>query len=112
MILVGDVGATKTFLEVGMLRDGRWEPAFARRYAAADHENFDSVLREFLGEAARHGHRGDKLAKACFGVAGPAFGNRVQMTNIGWAIDGAAIGTRFGIPRVRVVTYWAGNLRG
>ena len=112
MILVGDVGATKTLLEVGILRNGRWHPVFARRYAAVDHPAFDSVLQAFLQEWAAQGSTGDKLALACLGVAGPTFDNRTQMTNVGWVVDGAAIAADFNIPRVRVVNDFAAAASG
>ena len=112
MILAGDAGATKTLLEVGSLRNGRWQPAFGRRYAAADHPTFDSVLRAFLREWEAHAGAGDQLAQACFGVAGPAFDNRVQMTNVGWLVDGAAIAAELSIPRVRVVNDFAAAAGG
>src|SRR3990172_5753296 len=62
MILAGDIGATKTLLEVGDLRQGRWRPAFIRRYLGADHRDFDSVLRAFLLEW--EAHHGSPLALA------------------------------------------------
>jgi len=112
MIVVGDVGATKTLLEVGVVRDGRWCPAFGRRYAGADHPDFNSVLAAFLREWAACGQAGEKLTHACFGVAGPAFGNRTQMTNLAWVVDGNAIRTEFGIAHVRVVNDFAAAASG
>ena len=82
MIVVGDVGATKVLLEAGALRGGRWRAAFGRRYAAADHADFGNVLQAFLSELAAQRRAPLKITRACFGVAGPLFGNRVQMTNL------------------------------
>ena len=112
MILVGDVGATKTLLEVGILRNGRWQPACGRRYAAADYPTFDGVLRAFLNEWQAQAGAENPLAQACFGVAGPTFDNRTQMTNVAWVVDGAAIAAEFGIPRVRVVNDFAAAASG
>lgn len=112
MILAGDVGATKTLLEAGILQDGRWRPAFGRRYAAAGHPDFDSVLRTFFQEWAAQQQAPVKIARACFGVAGPVFDNRVQMTNLAWVVDGNAICAGFGIPRVRIVNDFAAAASG
>jgi glucokinase len=112
MILVGDVGATKTLLEIGVLGDGRWQPAFGRRYVDADHPSFDSVLQAFLQEWRAQSRTAGKLAQACLGVAGPTFDNRTQMTNVQWVIDGAAIAAEFAIPRVRVVNDFAAAASG
>lgn len=112
MILAGDVGATKTLLEVGVLQDGLWRPAFGRRYAAAGHPDFDSVLRTFFQEWAAQRQAPVKIARACFGVAGPVFDNRVQMTNLAWRVDADAICAGFGIPHVRIVNDFAAAATG
>lgn len=103
MILTGDVGGTKTQLEVGTLVGGRWQPVFGARYAAAGHPAFDQVLQRFI-EDWRTTHQGqDAVTCACLGVAGPMFDNRVQMTNLPWIVDGPSISAAFGIPSVQVV---------
>ena len=112
MILVGDIGATKTLLEVGVLREDGWRPAFGRRYAAIDYSNFEAVLRAFFAEWAAQRQSGVKIAGACFGVAGPAFDNRVQMTNLAWVVDGDSICAEFGVPQVRVVNDFAAAASG
>jgi glucokinase len=112
MILVGDIGATKTLLEVGILRDGRWHAVFGRRYAAVDYPDFDRVLQAFLSAWAAHGSGDAKLLQACLGVAGPTFDNRTQMTNLGWVIDAATVGSKFGIARVQVVNDFAAAASG
>lgn len=112
MILAGDIGATKTLLEVGALRQGRWFPAFGRRYAGANHADFASVLRAFLLEwESRHGSA-VTIARACFGVAGPVLDNRVQMTNLPWLVDGDAISAAFGIPHVCISNDFAAAASG
>ena len=112
MILVGDLGATKTLLEVGEVAGGHWQPAFGRRYAAADYPDFDAVLEAFLREWEAHGSAQGRLGRACLGVAGPTFENRAQMTNLAWIIDAKAIGAKFDIPRVEVVNDFAAAASG
>jgi glucokinase len=104
VILAGDVGATKILLEVGESRTGRWEPALSRRFATEGAANFSAVLESFLGEwrETRSGAAA-RITAAGFGVAGPATGNRVKMTNRPLVVDGDAIAERFRVPRVRVV---------
>ncbi len=103
MILAGDIGGTKTLLEVGTWVDGRWHPAFGARYAAADHTALQSVLRHFFRDWGEQGGSQDQLTHVCFGVAGPMFNNRVQMTNLPWIVDGQSISAEFNISSVRVV---------
>ncbi len=103
MILAGDVGGTKILLEVGDSRTGRWETAFARRFATEGAANFSAVLAAFLEEWERNRPAGVRIRGAAFGVAGPAAGNKVKMTNRPWVVDGDLISERFGLPNVRVV---------
>jgi glucokinase len=101
VILAGDVGATKILLEVGESRTGRWETAFARRYATEGAVSFAAILESFLDEW-RVEAGGRRIGCAGFGVAGPVTGNRAKMTNRPWVIDADAITVRHRIPKVRV----------
>ena len=91
MMLVGDVGGTKTLLEAGTMHDGQWQPAFAARYVANHYPNLQSVIQHFLQEWEGKRRSRHMLTHACIGVAGPMFENRVQMTNLPWMVDGHAI---------------------
>lgn len=112
MILAGDVGATKVLLEVGRVEGGRWRAEFGKRYAAAEFADFETLLQAFLSECPRRGKNPPKIHGACLGVAGPACGNRVQMTNLAWVLDGDAVAQRFGIGRVRIVNDFAAAAAG
>jgi len=112
MILVGDVGGTKTLLEIGTLRDGLWQPELAGRYAAADYPDLHGVVRYFLQEWAAQRRSLDTITHACFGVAGPTSDGRAQMTNLPWMVDGAALSNQFGIACVQVVNDFAAAAHG
>ena len=103
MILAGDVGATKILLEVGESRSGHWEPQFSRRYPTEGPANFSAVLERFLKEWDGAKIPGQRIGAAGIGVAGPALGNRVKMTNRPWLVDGDAIAGRFPFTSARVV---------
>ena len=114
LILAGDVGGTKTLLELGTLHEGHWRPVFSSRYAAVDYPDLPGVLRTFLQQwqGVMHPRPQDVLTAACFGVAGPALDDRVQMTNLPWIIDGPALSAEFGIPRLKVVNDFAAAAAG
>ena len=112
MILAGDIGGTKTLLEVGLLQDGLWKPVFCGRYAAVDYPNLSRLMAAFLQEWAVQRQPQDTITRACFGVAGPSISNRVQMTNLSWTVDGSEISTEFDIPRVRIVNDFAAAASG
>lgn len=103
MILAGDIGGTKSLLQLTGLRRGRPVAVLERRYMAADFADFAAMLERFLDECRAQRGRGLRLARACFGAAGPASENRIRMTNLPWCLDAAAIAARFGIGSVRVV---------
>jgi glucokinase len=103
LILAGDVGGTKSLLQLAGLRQGRPVAVLERRYLAADFADFAAMLQRFLDECRAQRGRGLRLARACFGAAGPASENRIRMTNLPWCLDAAAIAARFGIGSVRVV---------
>ena len=112
LILAGDVGGTKTLLEIGEFKDDRWVTVFGVRYLDTGHRDFFSVLNTFFSEWHAQQGAARQIARACFGVAGPVFNNRAQMTNLPWLIDGNAIAERFEIPRVRLANDFAAAAKG
>lgn len=112
MILAGDIGGTKALLLLATWREGRLMPVLERRYAVASFVDFSAMLAQFV-DACRQSRRGGlRLASACFGAAGPEAENRIQMTNLPWCIDGAALAAQFGIGRVQVVNDFAAAATG
>jgi len=109
MILAGDVGGTKIMLEAGDIRSGAWMPAISRRYESAE-MTFVQALGKFFEELKAT--RKPRITAAAFGAAGPSSGNRIQMTNRPWVVDGDVVMNRFGIPRARVVNDLEASARG
>jgi glucokinase len=100
-VLAGDIGGTNARLALAEWRDGRCRLVAERYFESRTHKGLDSVLRAYMQET------GAKIETACFGVAGPvqdgAAGQTVDVTNLPWKIDGAAIAREFGIGRVRLI---------
>lgn len=103
MILAGDIGGTKALLLLASLREGRPVALLERRYAVAAFAGFSALLACFLDECRAHLGRAPRLASACFGAAGPVSEAAIQMTNLPWRLDAAAIAAEFGVARVRLV---------
>jgi glucokinase len=103
MILAGDIGGTKAMLLLASVRQGRMEPVFERRFAVAAYPGFSAMLAPFLDAYRQQSGRRARVTGACFGAAGPVSGARIQMTNLPWCLDGAAIAAEFGIANVRMV---------
>lgn len=101
LVLAGDIGGTKTLLQLAEVQDGAFHPICERRFDSAAHHDFSSLLGEFMRAAAR------PVDAACFGVAGPIHDQSAKITNLGWIINGGAVGAEFGIANVRLINDFA-----
>lgn len=95
--LAGDVGGTKTLLQIGSA-DGVRAPLLEKSYPSGGYAGLAEILDEFLREAGTDG-----VASACFALAGPVSGRRVKLTNLPWEVDADALPARFGIGRVSLI---------
>ena len=101
MILAGDIGGTKTVLalcEAAPSPDaapGASAFTIVREhvYLCADFDSLEAVLAACLPAGIPHG-----ITAACFGVAGPVVDGAVQITNLPWRIEAAAVATQLGVP--------------
>src|SRR5205085_11264156 len=89
-----------------------WEPVLARRYLVAEFDSMNAVLDAFLSEWRDVRPARARITAGAIGVAGPAIGNRVTMTNRPWRLDGDRLGARFGIPNLRLITDLAASAHG
>lgn len=96
-IIAGDVGGTKTLLQLVELSDSGGAVAYEHRYESGGYRTFDDLLTEFVRLA------GGKVDAACFAVAGPVLDNRAEVTNLKWLIEAAALTTLFGIAHVALI---------
>ena len=96
-VIAGDVGGTKTLLQLVEIVDGQSTVALEQRFDSGNYKTFDDLLGEFLGAAKA------TVDAACFAVAGPVFDDRAEVTNLGWRIETAELTARFGIARVALI---------
>ena len=85
LLLVGDIGGTKTDLMILASAAGHFAPLERARLQSAEYPNLSSLLQEFLSTA------GVRVARACLDVAGPVVDGRAQLTNLPWDVDGAQL---------------------
>ncbi|MBI4290267.1 MAG: glucokinase [Betaproteobacteria bacterium] len=112
MIIAGDIGATKTLLQLVEFGGGRRRLAFERRYADAEYSDFHSLMSAFLDQARASGVDASPLEIAVLGIAAPVGGERVRLTNRDWVIDAEALSHAFGIKQVRLVNDFVAAARG
>jgi glucokinase len=92
MLLAGDIGGTKTL--IGLFEPSRPRPrAIAvSSYTTLEHRDLASIVDAFTQSCAQ----GQRIDRACFGVAGPVLNGVAQLTNVPWTVDVAALAGRFG----------------
>lgn len=98
MILTGDIGGTKTLLA---LHDESGAIVERSEFSSLDAASLEALLARFL-EAT-----GAQPRAACFGIAGPVLGDRVQVTHLPWQINAPALAARFGLSEVHLLNDFA-----
>jgi glucokinase len=93
-VIAGDIGGTKTLLQLLEVEPGRRETLREARFESRRYKLFDDLLRELVGTA------GDEIDVACFAVAGPVIDMRAEVTNLAWVMEAAALERAFGIAKV------------
>jgi glucokinase len=103
LVLAGDIGGTKTLLQLAAVRDGVFHPLYERRFDSAAHDDFSSLVREFMRAAELLPAAARPVDAACFGVAGPIHGKSAKITNLSWTIDAGELASEFGIANVSLI---------
>jgi len=81
MLVVGDIGGTKTDLAVFSSEAGPRKPLAEATFHSAGYGSLELLVREFLDQAKLPVDRGS------FAVAGPVVEGRAKITNLPWVID-------------------------
>lgn len=107
MILAGDIGGTKTNVALFDTKDGRiGQPIALQSFPSARHTSLNAIVEEYLS------HNKADIERACFGIAGPVVGNRVEATNLPWIVDGGALSKTIGGAPVRLINDLEANAFG
>lgn len=81
MILVGDIGATRTRLAAFQAEGNSLQCVVQKTYASQEHSGLAEILAQFIRT------EGIPVHSACFGVAGPVRGGTSKISNLPWIID-------------------------
>lgn len=101
MLLAGDLGGTKTLL--GLFRQtgtARPEMVVTHEFATLDFPSAGDILAAFLQKVDV---AADAIDAACFGVPGPVIDQRVQPTNVDWAVDARELQATLKLKRVHLL---------
>ena len=99
-VLAGDIGGTKTLLQISQANKNGVQILYEQRFISGDYPEFDLMLREFMDHAAKHCAPPNA---ACFGVAGPVSGRTARTTNLPWTLDADQLESQFNIQKVRLI---------
>jgi glucokinase len=99
MILAGDIGGTKTnialFEEGGQGAD---KPIAQKSFPSGAYDSLDRIVAEYVAA-----EKPDRITRACFGIAGPVVGDRVETSNLAWVIEGKRLARALGIESVALI---------
>jgi glucokinase len=100
MIIVGDIGGTKTnvalFAEAGGAYVGR--PVVQQSFPSGRYDSLEAIVGEFVAA-----QRPERITHACFGVAGPVVRGRAEGTNLAWTMSEEGLAGALGLPRVHLI---------
>lgn len=98
IVLAGDLGGTKTNLSFFRATDAGLEALESKRYASDDFPGCIDVLKQFLTDTKQ-----SSVDRICLGVAGPVLNGKVELTNIGWSLDTAAMQRELNVKKVAMI---------
>ena len=98
-VLAGDIGGTKTLLQVAETAGGRLRTIHEARFESGAWPGFVPLVEAFLQTAPL-----PHPEIACFAVAGPVEGTRATLTNLSWQdMDTHHLAHHFGWKRVALI---------
>src|SRR2546423_6942426 len=99
MIIAGDIGGTKTNVALFEAEGERVGCIAAQQsFPSAKYDSLEAILAEFVRL-----HRPETITHACFGVAGPVVGGRVEATNLVWKVSDEKLAATLGVPAVLLI---------
>jgi glucokinase len=103
VVLAGDIGGTKTLLQLVEAAGDGHRVLHKQRYDSHQYDHFLDLARDFL-----HGAPDPRTPdRACFGVAGPveetARGQTVETTNLPWRLDSTRLSRELDIAKVLLI---------
>lgn len=102
-LLCGDIGGTKTLLQLVSIHADNIEIKKEQRYPSGEYAQFDLILDDFLKATKTR----ETIAASCFGVAGPVIQSNnsqsASITNLPWQMDSMVLANQFGLANVALI---------
>lgn len=94
LLLVGDIGGTKTDLAIVSPDAGPRRRLAEKRYPSRDYPSLEAIAHSFLADT------GMRVSAACFDVAGPVIAGEADLTNLSWRLREADLARALEVDRV------------
>jgi glucokinase len=97
MLLVADIGGTKTDLALVSPEQGPRQPLARKRYPSGAYGSLLDIAKEFVAEVRL------PVTHACFAVAGPVVDGTSTLTHLPWVVGESELQAALGLDFVRLV---------
>ena len=97
MILAGDIGGTHARLAFFDVTDGHFRLVSASVYPSREYAGLDQIVAKFVEASSL------RPDAACFGIAGPVRGERVQTSNLPWIIESQRLADELNIKKAVLI---------
>jgi glucokinase len=97
MLLVGDIGGTKTDLALFSADRGPRAPMAQKRFSSRDYPSLEAIVSEYVANV------GLSVTHACFAVAGAVISGRAALTNLPWVVEESALQAELHVEFVRLL---------
>jgi len=114
LLLVGDVGGTKTLLRLVEMPTGETSTVASQQkniyegfYPSQEYSDLVPMVRDFFRNATEELGETPTPTKACFAIAGPVVGNTSVLTNLAWSLTTERLEKELDIPHVKLINDFA-----
>jgi len=108
LLLAGDIGGTKTILQLFAARAAGIEPAASEQtYASQNYPDLVPIVQDYLSSVQADAGAENKLRAACFAIAGPVQDNTCVLTNLDWQLEGDRLARDLALERVQLINDFA-----
>jgi glucokinase len=105
-VLAGDIGGTNARLAIADLGDDIPRIVKEQRYPSGDDPGLAPIVRRFLDAT------GEKVERACFGIAGPVVDGECRTPNLPWTVSARALASDIGVPRTSIINDFVAAAHG
>ncbi len=100
MLLVGDLGGTKTLLASINSRNNNI--GFIKSYQSKHYSEFSQILDNFISDVSKQYSVQESVDALSLAVAGPVVNNSSEITNLNWSIDPRVLSLKTNIKNIQL----------